>query len=217
MTLTSLFYTVGGSLARFRIGTLLFITFLATTSQCYILNPSRTTSNTTTQHHLALFNLGVILIYWTFYLACKDPGPVRYDYVPPTDVGVRYCKTCKQFKPPRTYHCKKCGRCNLRMDHHCPWLSGCVGYRNHAAFIKFMTSVVPTTGYLAWKAAEMLWHYYTDTKGSIFVIAITVFNFVRVARVVSWILKNVLMMTDRCNRHMPSSLSVAELSNLVSP
>ena len=33
--------------------------------------------------------------------------------------GARYCKKCAAYKPPRTHHCRRCGHCVLRMDHHC--------------------------------------------------------------------------------------------------
>jgi hypothetical protein len=32
----------------------------------------------------------------------------------------RYCKTCEIVKPYRTHHCRACGTCVLRYDHHCP-------------------------------------------------------------------------------------------------
>ncbi|KAL7720132.1 Palmitoyltransferase [Entamoeba marina] len=50
----------------------------------------------------------------------------------------RYCGICKQFRPPRSYHCKKCGVCILKRDHHCPWIGQCVGYFNHKYFIQFL-------------------------------------------------------------------------------
>jgi len=39
----------------------------------------------------------------------------------------------------RAHHCRACGRCVLRMDHHCPWIGACVGYRNHGHFLRFLT------------------------------------------------------------------------------
>ena len=47
------------------------------------------------------------------------------------------CKHCKCVKPPRVHHCSKCDRCVLRMDHHCKWLSNCVGQRNIKFFLNF--------------------------------------------------------------------------------
>ena len=32
----------------------------------------------------------------------------------------KYCRKCKAFKPPRAHHCSICGRCIVKMDHHCP-------------------------------------------------------------------------------------------------
>lgn len=32
----------------------------------------------------------------------------------------KFCKRCKTFKPSRAHHCSMCGRCIIKMDHHCP-------------------------------------------------------------------------------------------------
>lgn len=46
----------------------------------------------------------------------------------------RHCKWCLRFKPDRCHHCRICGKCVLRMDHHCPWIHNCVGFRNYKLF-----------------------------------------------------------------------------------
>ncbi|KAF2838286.1 zf-DHHC-domain-containing protein [Patellaria atrata CBS 101060] len=51
---------------------------------------------------------------------------------------IRYCKKCQCNKPDRAHHCSTCGKCVLKMDHHCPWLATCVGLRNHKAFLLFL-------------------------------------------------------------------------------
>lgn len=50
----------------------------------------------------------------------------------------RFCKKCKIPKPPRSHHCHVCNKCVLRMDHHCPWISNCVGWGNHKYFFLFL-------------------------------------------------------------------------------
>ncbi|CDO73449.1 hypothetical protein BN946_scf185013.g84 [Trametes cinnabarina] len=50
----------------------------------------------------------------------------------------RYCRTCRNYKPPRAHHCSQCKRCVLRMDHHCPWVNNCVGHFNYGHFVRFL-------------------------------------------------------------------------------
>jgi hypothetical protein len=47
----------------------------------------------------------------------------------------RFCKWCNQYKPDRCHHCRVCKSCVLRMDHHCPWIANCVGFKNHKFFL----------------------------------------------------------------------------------
>ncbi|URE07829.1 hypothetical protein MUK42_20576 [Musa troglodytarum] len=51
---------------------------------------------------------------------------------------IRYCRKCNQLKPPRCHHCSVCGRCVLKMDHHCIWVVNCVGALNYKFFLLFL-------------------------------------------------------------------------------
>ena len=51
---------------------------------------------------------------------------------------MRYCNKCQCWKPDRAHHCSSCGKCVLRMDHHCPWFSTCIGFNNYKFFIQFL-------------------------------------------------------------------------------
>lgn len=101
--------------------------------------------------------------------ACRDPGilPRNLDPDPPfpptspsddavrqplprdlkvrdDSVRVKYCSTCKAYRPPRSSHCKLCNNCVDGCDHHCQWVNNCVGRRNYTFFFAFLVSAVLT-------------------------------------------------------------------------
>lgn len=76
---------------------------------------------------------------------------------------VSICKKCISPKPPRTHHCTICGKCILKMDHHCPWLNNCVGHHNHRYFFLFCVYMWVGTIYVSWTGHELFrQHFYGD-------------------------------------------------------
>jgi len=92
--------------------------------------------------NLAVFLSWVALTLFHYFSACiKGPGFVCPGWKPknPQDFDyLQYCEVCEGYKAPRSHHCRKCGRCVMKMDHHCPWINTCCGHLNHGNFCLFL-------------------------------------------------------------------------------
>lgn len=54
------------------------------------------------------------------------------------------CVVCRSRRELRSHHCKECGRCVRRLDHHCPWIDNCVGIGNQRTFYCFIVMLLAT-------------------------------------------------------------------------
>ncbi|SMN20669.1 similar to Saccharomyces cerevisiae YLR246W ERF2 Subunit of a palmitoyltransferase [Maudiozyma saulgeensis] len=59
-------------------------------------------------------------------------------------IQMKYCRSCRIWRPPRASHCSTCGCCVMVHDHHCVWINNCVGQRNYRFFVTFLVSAVIT-------------------------------------------------------------------------
>ncbi|KAL8040713.1 hypothetical protein ABFX02_10G116000 [Erythranthe guttata] len=102
-----------------------------------------------------LATVGLILFY---RCSSKDPGFIRMnmhnqenmkDDEPFLKVEInnpalldgnwsQLCATCKIVRPLRAKHCSTCDRCVEQFDHHCPWVSNCIGKKNKWDFFLFL-------------------------------------------------------------------------------
>lgn len=133
------------------------------------------TMRCTIQRWLPLDSSGTHTLLFSICTACSvilyiialatDPGRVPPTWTPSETATLserkksgahRWCKKCHAFKPPRTHHCRRCGRCVLKMDHHCSWLNTCIGYRNYARFIFFLASTTIALLYVVVSVATHL-------------------------------------------------------------
>lgn len=106
--------------------------------------------------------LGFLLFLVTSY---SDPGIItaanvsEYLSIYPYD-GVLYeekvCATCNIIRPARSKHCRICGRCIARFDHHCGWTNTCIGEKNLRFFLMFLFWHCCLCCYGAWVMAAIL-------------------------------------------------------------
>lgn len=105
-------------------------------------------------------NLGVFHFFFILAMTCfvltsiTDPGsvpslfpwdpdcliPMEADHADfrgverKADGRPRFCRICALYKPDRTHHSRHTGACVLEMDHYCPWVHNCIGYKNKKYF-----------------------------------------------------------------------------------
>lgn len=66
----------------------------------------------------------------------SQPKPIPYDKE--ALIGSAYCVDCMFEIPLRARHCRECEKCVATFDHHCSWVSNCIGEKNKYIFHLFL-------------------------------------------------------------------------------
>ncbi|KAH9847939.1 zf-DHHC-domain-containing protein [Lenzites betulinus] len=140
-------------------------------------------------HMLVAYTLTFLAFSSLIVVLVRDPGPVTGDKArgeeadggddvegesfleallsPPEGEEAhgpgRWCKKCDGPKPERAHHCGTCGRCVLKMDHHCMWLGHkCIGHRTHSSFVHFLFCVTALAAYVAILCSSVVYWAFTN-------------------------------------------------------
>ncbi|KAL0882078.1 hypothetical protein ABMA27_000651 [Loxostege sticticalis] len=96
-------------------------------------------------HAATFLAFAAATLYYFLQSLLEGPGFVPIGWKPEKEEDtefLQFCTVCNGYKAPRSHHCRKCGRCVMKMDHHCPWINCCVGHANHCYFLVFLCSAV---------------------------------------------------------------------------
>lgn len=97
--------------------------------------------------------LMIILFSSYIYTVVINPGIPslkNFELVNKNVVEIKKCRECRNYirMDRRTLHCYECGVCVEQHDHHCPWITKCVGRNNLFSFYIFLLSIVSSLLYL---------------------------------------------------------------------
>jgi len=97
---------------------------------------------------IGLFSIFNIVFNYTLAIITPPGTPCNDNDNDVEGGNYEICKQCDIPRPPRAHHCRICKSCILQMDHHCPFVNGCVGQGNYRYFLTFIFWVSIGTFYL---------------------------------------------------------------------
>ena len=110
-------------------------------------------------------------VYHLMNTAYRDPGvitknslPINHDDPASIPRSYRYCDTCQYYQPSHAAHCPDCDVCVAGFDHHCVWMSICIGVGNYKvrmnqprinSFLQYSTHVDCSVYHVSWNQPFM--------------------------------------------------------------
>ncbi|KAI3961688.1 hypothetical protein MKW92_031950 [Papaver armeniacum] len=122
---------------------------------------------------------GLLLFY---RCSRKGSGFIRMNVHDPQNIEVNN-PALLIVRPLRSKHCSTCDRCVEQFDHHCPWVSNCIGKKNKWDFFLFLileVSAMMVTGTVACISMSLSWMNHAATRHTGAVLFLVVdFSFLR--------------------------------------
>ncbi|XP_026476828.1 palmitoyltransferase ZDHHC6 [Ctenocephalides felis] len=110
---------------------------------------------------ICFLSLSGLTLYNFLSASFNGPGFLPLQWTPKNEQDtefLQWCSICNGHKAPRSHHCRKCGRCVMKMDHHCPWINNCVGWKNQCHFTSFLFYAVCGCAHASVVLACSLYH-----------------------------------------------------------
>ena len=124
-----------------------------------------------------------------------------------------YCKACDIIRPINAKHCYQCKHCIIKYDHHCVFVSNCVGGYNHRFFMIFLLAQIMLLSWGWMCTHDMIFHgkyfKYSNIFSRLF-IYFMLFSFVAVLILMGilFICHVILIITGYSTYHALSKLNI---------
>lgn len=97
--------------------------------------------------------ISTVLIASYLYTVLANPGIPsldNYKLIGNKQIEIKKCRECRNYirMDRKTSHCYDCGICVEGFDHHCPWVSKCIGKNTIISFYTFISSIMLMMCYL---------------------------------------------------------------------